>query len=151
MSGTDVASATELDPAAADQHAAQQLSDIVGQLVRMLRRAHVAPLGPSATSALATVVRDGPTRLGELAEREGVTPATLSRVVAVLERAGFVERRADPKDRRAAFLAATPAGADNIAQLRASRATVLVRRMAELTPQQRADLAAGIAVLERLL
>ena len=130
--------------------AAQRLGDVVGRLVRMLRRVHVAPLGSSAMSALATVVGRGPVRLGELAEIEGVTPATLSRVVTVLERQGFVERRADPADRRAAFLLATAAGTASVEQLRSVRGAALAARIERLTPQERATLEAGLEVLDRL-
>ena len=45
----------------------------------MLRRPRSARSGPASISTLASVDRVGPIRLGELAEREGVTPPTLSR------------------------------------------------------------------------
>ncbi len=138
-------------PGAGDLVTAERLGDVVGRLVRMLRRAHLAPFGSSAMSALATVTSQGPIRLGELAEREGVTPATLSRVVTVLERAAFVQRRTDPHDRRAAFLVATAEGHATIDELRAVRGQALVSRMARLSAQERADLSAGLDVLERLL
>lgn len=129
---------------------AERLGDVVGRLVRMLRRVQVAPLGSSAMSALATVVGRGPVRLGELAEIEGVTPATLSRVVNVLEGHGFVERRTDPDDRRAAFLLATPAGTASVEQLRSVRGAALAARIERLSPQERATLEAGLEVLDRL-
>jgi DNA-binding MarR family transcriptional regulator len=138
------------DHVTADRAAAVRLGAVLGQLLRMLRRSHVSTLGSGSMSALATVVRQGPVRLGELAEREGVTPATLSRIVTVLEREGYVERRTDPADRRAAFLTATAAGAGAVDELLSSRADVLVARMAALTPQDLAALAAGLDVIERL-
>ena len=129
---------------------AERLGDVVGRLVRMLRRLQVAPLGSSAMSALATVVGQGQVRLGELAEIEGVTPATLSRVVTVLERQGFVERRTDPDDRRAAFLLATPSGTASVEQLRSVRGAALAARIERLSVQERATLEAGLEVLDRL-
>jgi DNA-binding MarR family transcriptional regulator len=142
---------TATAPRAADLAAARRLGDVVGRLIRMLRRAHVAPLGSSAMSALGTAVNQGPIRLGELAEREGVTPATLSRVVSVLEREGYVERRTDPDDRRAAFLVVTAEGRGSIEQLRAARGEVLVARMSQLSQHELTVLSAGIDVLERLI
>lgn len=142
---------TTATAAASDLATAERLGDVVGRLLRMLRRVHVTPVAPSSMSALATVVREGPIRLGELAEREGVTPATLSRVVAVLEREGFVERRTDPDDRRAAFLVATAIGQSSIEELRAVRGEALAARMSRLTAQERASLAAGLDVLEKLI
>jgi DNA-binding MarR family transcriptional regulator len=130
---------------------ALRLGDALGRLARVIRRAHVAPLGSSSTSALVTVIRCGPIRLGDLADREGVTPATLSRVVLVLEREGYVERVTDPSDRRSAFLAATERGRDSIDRLRVKRAEVLSSRIARLTESERASLTAALEVLERLV
>jgi DNA-binding MarR family transcriptional regulator len=134
-----------------DRSAALRLTNSVGRMVRMLRRSYIGPLGASATSALATVVREGPIRLGDLADREGVTPATLSRVVTVLEREGYVDRRTDPTDRRSAFLAATPSGTDTLEQVATARAALLAERIATLSEPERAALAAGLDVIERLV
>lgn len=136
---------------AVDRAAAVRLGAVVGQLLRMLRRSHVSALGSGSMSALATVVRQGPVRLGELAEHEGVTPTTLSRIVTALEREGFVERRTDPADRRAAFLTATAAGTDAVDELLSRRADVLVARMAALSQQDLSALAVGLDVMERLI
>jgi DNA-binding MarR family transcriptional regulator len=130
---------------------AGRLGDVVGRLLRMLRRAHVTSQSSAVLSALATVVRHGPIRIGELAEREGVTPATLSRMVTVLEREGFTERRTDPTDRRSAFLSATSAGRAAVDELLSARAQVLVRRIATLSAQDAAALSAGLDVIERLI
>ena len=53
-------------------------------------------VGSTGVSALAEVVRSGPMRLGDLAARERVTAATLSRVVAGLVEHGYLERTVDP-------------------------------------------------------
>ena len=45
-----------------------------------------------------------------LAERLGIAPATLTRMVQRMERAGFVERRADPADERLSRVHLTEAG-----------------------------------------
>jgi DNA-binding MarR family transcriptional regulator len=135
----------------ADLSAAVRLADVVGRLVRMLRRSSVGPLAAGAMSALATVVRQGPVRLGELAEREGMTPATLSRIVTMLEREQYVERRPDPADRRAAFLSATPRGEAAIADMSNARAAALAVRIAQLSSADQAALAAGLDVVERLI
>jgi len=137
---------------AADELAtAVRLTDVVGRLLRMLRRSHVTPVSSAAMSALATVVRSGPIRLGELADREGVTAATLSRIVTALEREGFTERRTDPADRRAAFLSATAAGRAALDTLLLARAQVLVQAMASLSDADAAALASGLDVIERLI
>jgi len=145
----DVAGAgAQLDP---DMAAATRLADTLGRLLRMIRRSYVGSLGPASAAALATVVRSGPLRLGELAYVEGVTPAALSRVVAGLERDGLVERRADPLDRRSVFVEATPAGRTAIQDLLAGRAAGLARLIAQLSPAERDALTSGLGVLELLV
>jgi DNA-binding MarR family transcriptional regulator len=57
------------------------------------------PLTPRHVAAL-ELLRGGPVTVGELASRLGLTLPTVSGVLADLDRAGFVTRRADPADRR---------------------------------------------------
>ena len=146
-----IGAATGRAPDEADRAAAARLGDQVGRLVRMLRRSHVGTLGPAAVAALVTVVRSGPVRMGDLAEREGVTPAALSRVVAALERDGLLERSADPDDRRSAFVTATSDGRNLALALRSARAAILVERISRLSVAERDTLLAGLGILERIV
>ena len=67
-----------------------------------------------------------PVRLGELADRLGVEAPHVTRQVQRLERAGLLERVADPSDRRAQRVRLTGAGTER------SRACAAgLRRMAE--------------------
>lgn len=50
-------------------------------------------------------------RMTELAELAGLAPTELSRVVAGLERDGFIERASDPDDNRAKLVSLTRPGA----------------------------------------
>jgi DNA-binding MarR family transcriptional regulator len=52
----------------------------------------------------------GPSRNSELAEADGVTPASMSQMVDSLVKADWVERRRDPNDRRSVLLTLSPAG-----------------------------------------
>ncbi|GAB3100592.1 MarR family winged helix-turn-helix transcriptional regulator [Isoptericola nanjingensis] len=52
----------------------------------------------------------GPRTQRELATLNGVTEQTMSRIVARLERAGYVTRGADPRDRRRRAVAVTDTG-----------------------------------------
>jgi DNA-binding MarR family transcriptional regulator len=67
-------------------------------------------LSPARFSLMAALCHHGPQRVGELAEREGVSQPTISRLVTTLEREGLVARRADEADRRGSFTELTPAG-----------------------------------------
>jgi DNA-binding MarR family transcriptional regulator len=84
--------------------------------------AHVpAGLDAAAFGLLITLVKGGPRRQGELAEVCLLDPSTVSRHVAQLARAGYVERRPDPADGRAVQLVASNEGlrmADDIGRRR---------------------------------
>jgi DNA-binding MarR family transcriptional regulator len=138
------------DPDTSPETAATQLAEALGRLVRTVRRSFTAPLPAGAFSALATVVRQGRVRLGDLAEQEGVQPSTLSRVVALLEREGYVERVVDTADRRSAFLAPTPLGRETYDEVTSSRGRALVARMSRLSDEERRRVIAAVPVLERL-
>jgi DNA-binding MarR family transcriptional regulator len=65
--------------------------------------------------------RHGAQRSSALAAQAGIDVSVASRQVAVLERAGHVERRPDPRDGRANLLSLTPAGEEAMAATRALR------------------------------
>jgi DNA-binding MarR family transcriptional regulator len=71
---------------------------------------------------LVPLERDGEQRCSALAALAGVDVSVASRQVAALERAGYVERRPDPRDGRASLFRLTPAGSAALAATRAERA-----------------------------
>lgn len=77
-------------------------------------------------------VDEGGTRLTALAERAQVTKQTAGFLVDQLERAGYVERVADPRDARARLITIAPRG----------RAAVV--RAAEVVAETEADWAAHL-------
>jgi DNA-binding MarR family transcriptional regulator len=105
-----------------------RLTSSVAQLVRTGRhvstRAAAQLYGelPSfGWALLLPLERDGGQRCSALAATAGIDVSVASRQIAVLERAGYVERRPDPLDGRASLLSLTPAGTDAIAATRALR------------------------------
>lgn len=60
----------------------------------------------------------GGTRIGVLAERAQMTNQSMGYLVDALERRGYVERRPDPVDRRAALVVVTDRGRAQIAAAR---------------------------------
>jgi DNA-binding MarR family transcriptional regulator len=122
----------------------------IARLSRRLRRHGLAGLTPTQLAALSTVEQSGPLRLGDLAAAEGIAPSTLTRLVAVLEELGYVQRYADPKDARASTLAITPKGHDTLEHLREEGTALLTQSLMLLTPEQRVALAAALPALELL-
>jgi DNA-binding MarR family transcriptional regulator len=95
------------------------LSDRLGFLVgrthlalRAIAEPALAPfgLGVKDFGALSVLVEEGPLSQQRLGERQGVDRTTMVAVVDNLERRGLVERRRDPRDRRAYSLHATARG-----------------------------------------
>jgi DNA-binding MarR family transcriptional regulator len=122
----------------------------LARLSRRLRRHELAGLTPTQLAALATVGKEGPMRLGDLAAAEGIAPSTLTRLVTALEESGYVRRCADPNDARASTLAITPHGQDALERIRTERTLMLSASLELLTPGQRSALAAALPVLEQL-
>jgi len=122
----------------------------IARLSRWLRRHDLAGLTPTQLSALATVDRLGPLRLGDLAAVEGIAPSTLTRLVTVLEERGYVERCPVPGDARASTLAITSDGHAALELIREQSTILLAGRLRTLTDEQRAALAAALPALERL-
>lgn len=121
------------------------------RLARTLRAASAAEdLTPAQSGVLATLEREGPTRVGELAAAEGLNPTMLSRVLAALEGRGLTRRRADAGDRRIAWAEVTPAGRRLVRRLRERRGALLCGYLDRLGAEDRAALAAALPALERL-
>ena len=128
----------------------ERLGSAIAALVRVTRREIALPLGASTVAALRTVVELGPLRTGDLARHEGVAGPTLSRIVATLEEEGYVERTADTDDRRVVWLEATASGRRMLEGVARERARVFADRVARLTPEQTASLAAALDAIESL-
>jgi DNA-binding MarR family transcriptional regulator len=122
----------------------------LARLSRRLRRHEVAGLTPTQLSALATIGKTGPMRLGDLAAAEGIAPSTLTRLVTALEESGYVRRTADPSDARASTLAITQHGQEALERIRTESTLMLTASLKLLTPAQRSALASALPVLEQL-
>ena len=122
----------------------------IARLSRRLRKHEVAGLTPTQLSALATVERAGPLRLGDLAAAEQIAPSTLTRLVSVLEDRGYVERRVVPGDARAWTLVVTTRGHEVLDRIRQENTIVLADSLLTLSPDQLAALAAALPALEQL-
>ncbi|HEY1966535.1 MAG TPA: MarR family transcriptional regulator [Pseudonocardia sp.] len=101
-------------------------------------------------SVLASVVRDGPVGLSELAEFEGVNPTMLSRIVGKLDERGLITRVVDPDDRRAARVEATPAGRQLQRDSRARRTRLLEQQLTDMPAGRVDELLAALPALELL-
>jgi DNA-binding MarR family transcriptional regulator len=128
----------------------------VSRLARRLRVERTVPglaepdLSETQLAALAALERHGAMTPGELAEHEKVQPPSMTRVIAVLEERNLVLRSPHPTDRRQVILTVTEEGRAVVQRVRRRKDAWLARRLAELTPEERAMLRAAVPVLEKL-
>ena len=128
----------------------------VSRLARRLRVERLEPelAGPALSdtqlAALATLERHGAMTPGELAEHEKVQPPSMTRVIAALAEWQLVRRAPHPSDRRQVVLTVTDGGRDLVHKVRRRREAWLARKLAELSPEERATLRAAAPILEKL-
>ncbi|MEV4311009.1 MarR family transcriptional regulator [Actinocrispum sp. NPDC049592] len=139
-----------MEPSTADDVPAR-LYLAIGRLSRSLRRSGSPGLGHGSISALSTLIGCGEMRLGDLAAKEGVAAPTMSRIVAALVEAKYVQREPDPADRRAWLVKATPEGERMVLGLRSTRVQELRRRIDRLADDKQEELIKALPILEELL
>jgi DNA-binding MarR family transcriptional regulator len=130
-----------------------RLMQLFPRVTRGMRRWHdhaahaPAPLSPRHVAALEQM-RGGPLTVGELASRLGLTLPTVSGVLADLDRAGLVERRPDPADRRRTIVQIIPGQAATIGQWLDGAAKPLARVLDQLTPSEQEAFLKAMDLLE---
>jgi DNA-binding MarR family transcriptional regulator len=128
----------------------------VSRLARRLRVERLMPelaepaLSDTQLAALATLERHGAMSPGDLAEHEKVQPPSMTRVIAALVDWKLVTRAPHPTDRRQVILTVTPEGRSLVQKVRRRKEAWLARKLAELSPQERATLREAAPILEKL-
>ena len=120
-------------------------------LRRLAQEDRATGVSPSRLSALSVLVFGGPRTIGSLAAVEGVTPPTMTRLVAGMVAEGLVERVADTNDRRVVRVSASERGRAVLLAGRDRRVTALAAMLAPLTPKERRRLATAAGIIERIL
>jgi DNA-binding MarR family transcriptional regulator len=121
------------------------------RLTRLIRNQRVdMSVTLTQISAMATLYKRGPMSAGELAACEKVQPPSMTKVLANLEERGLVRRDQHPSDKRQAIISVTDAGDELLRSETRSRDAWLAKRLAELTPDERALLRDVVPVLDKL-
>ena len=144
-----------VEPDAADAVVARQVADALHSaaihLLRGVRKEdEQAGVGPARLSALSVLVFGGPKRLTDLARAEQVKPPTMTKIVAGLEAAGLVRRRAVVNDARAVKLEATAKGMRLLQAGRQRRVQRLAKELRNASADELRVLAQAAAILERV-
>src|SRR5919199_3563764 len=85
------------------------LQEVVRRVSEGLSEAGFDDIRPAHTAVFQHIRAEG-SRLSELAERAQLTKQSMGYLVDYLERHGYVERKPDVTDRRAALICLTPRG-----------------------------------------
>ena len=134
-----------------DELAARIHSAALHLLRRLAQEDRATGVSPARLSALSVLVFGGPRTIGALAAAEGVTPPTMTRLVAGLVADGLVERSEKPGDRRVVRLQASASGRATLLAGRDRRVATLGAMLGPLTPKERRRLDQAAAIIEEML
>jgi DNA-binding MarR family transcriptional regulator len=98
------------------------------------------PGGPRGYQVLVAITTEQPDSQLALAKRLGIDKTAMTYVVDALENAGLVERRLDPRDRRARQVVPTRPGRAALGEARAALRTVEGSLMGELSAAEQQQL-----------
>ncbi|MBE7191543.1 MAG: MarR family transcriptional regulator [Gordonia polyisoprenivorans] len=116
-----------------------------------LRRRDTSALTLSQLSALTVLHQYGPMAPSAIAKAERIQPASVTRVLDLLEHAGFVTRGPHPTDHRCSVVTLTPAGVDAVTRNTYAREQWLHHQLAHLTPTQRTTLTDASHIITTIL
>jgi DNA-binding MarR family transcriptional regulator len=123
----------------------------VARQVRQMSIQALAPwdITPSHARALGVLTRHGEIRLSELSDHLRIAARTATEVVDALQERGFVQRHADPDDRRATLVSLTAEGKRVSDAIRLTRATEAERFFGTLSAADRAHLSRILRTFKR--
>jgi DNA-binding MarR family transcriptional regulator len=107
--GIKEASMTAAPPSSVIAAFRRTARQMVAELVDRMTAAGFDGASPATHAVFENLDREG-TRITDLAARADMTRQSMSELVAVLEKRGWVRRHADPADRRAQIVRLTPEG-----------------------------------------
>jgi DNA-binding MarR family transcriptional regulator len=138
-------------------HAAQDIDDLATALYglaairRDLQRCAGIEHAVGSLMALGAVHRLGPARISDVAADLQVDLSVASRQLQTLQSEGYVDRVADPHDRRSSLVALSPAGRAKLEAAHQRLSGALGRAVGDWRPEQVTGLAEGIVRLRAAL
>jgi DNA-binding MarR family transcriptional regulator len=129
---------------------ADELLPQAALLTRLIVRQMDGLLTRTEAGVLNTLA-DGPHRITELAELEGLAQPTMTLLVKRLEAEGCVDRERKPGDGRVVLVRRTPTGAAALEAFRACAASVLEACLEQMPEEQVQTLAASVEALGTLI
>jgi DNA-binding MarR family transcriptional regulator len=131
---------------------AEGIRPVLMRINRELRReTRAGGASPEQVSLLVAVKYTPGIGVRELAARERISAAAMSKHVDRLERDGLVTRTPSEEDRRRVGLTLTDEGQKILRRVRSRRTAWLVSRLDRLSPDELATVAAAVGPLSQLL
>ena len=134
--------------------AASELTLALGSLIRRIRAAtpsEVSELSWTQKSVIVRLDKDGPTTAADLARAEGVKSQSMGTAIAMLEKAGLVERVAHPSDGRQMNVVLTDKGRTMRKNTREAKHSWLARAIEKLDREEQDKLFAAGEVIKKLV
>lgn len=132
----------------------REASDLRMATFRLARRLRsqraVDTMSDAQFTVLAVLTMHGPHTLGDLADRERVSPPSMNRTVNCLEEAGYLSRTPDDADRRKVNIDLTDAGRALVTETVRRRDSWLEKAIADLTVEQRGILNHAAAIMNEV-
>ncbi|HXD58990.1 MAG TPA: MarR family transcriptional regulator [Thermoleophilaceae bacterium] len=141
---TRAATATEIDELA---HALPERIWLLGRLFWRRGQRDIT----RTEAGLLNSLSDGPRRITELAELEGLAQPTVTLLVGRLEERGWVTRERDPDDRRAVLVSHTPSGLTALEQMRSESRIMMHEHLSALEENEVHSLVAANDALAALV
>lgn len=107
-------------------------------------------LTPSQRSVLATLDRQGPLRMGELASIERVSRPSITGIIGRLEGRGLVTREASPEDARSTVVQLTAPAREILTTTHQRRSAFLANRLTLLSDDEVGTLTKAALLLDRI-
>ncbi|MEZ2391397.1 MarR family winged helix-turn-helix transcriptional regulator [bacterium RCC_150] len=129
---------------------AQSFREAMRQSVYLLRRLDSEEQLSSAQLGVLKMALDGGARVGAIARNLGVKVPSATEQIIKLERAGLVQREADPDDSRAVRVAATAAGRSAVEHADQRRNEFIAGILGTLTQAERDVIEAALPVFDKI-
>jgi DNA-binding MarR family transcriptional regulator len=100
---------------------------------------------------LKRLAKEGPATTADLARAQGMRPQSMRTIVATLEKAGMIERKAHPTDGRQVNLSLTAKGAGVQKSAHAAKRTWIVQAIAQLDKHEQETLFAAGEIIKRFV
>jgi DNA-binding MarR family transcriptional regulator len=130
---------------------ADSLRSTLIHLGNALRRERIGGVSPQQVGLLVSIKYRPGVTVGDLAAKDKVSTAAMSKRITRLERDGLVARTPSEADRRCIGLTLTDEGQRTLRRVRSRRTAWLASRLSALAPEELAAVEAAVEPLARLL